>query len=122
MRIFVTGGSGFLGSRMIRSLVNQEHEVIALARSTLSGERIRTLGATPFTGDLERPEQLSLPEIEAVVQSLRSINANLPEAMLSGSPRLKGSPGPQIAGGRIAIVRKSGLFAASLSFRDLPRR
>lgn len=59
MKIFVTGGSGFLGSRMIRTLVNQGHEVIALARSTSSGERIRTLGATPFTGDLERPEQLS---------------------------------------------------------------
>lgn len=69
MRIFVTGGSGFLGSRMIRTLVNQGHEVIALARSTSSGERIRTLGATPITGDLERPEQLSLPEIEAVVHA-----------------------------------------------------
>ena len=113
MRIFVTGGSGFLGSRMIRTIVNQGHEVFALARSTSSGERISALGATPITGDLERFEQLSLPEIEAVVQSLRSINANLPEAMLSGSPRLNGSPGPQIAGGWIAIVRKLGLLAAS---------
>ncbi len=69
MRIFVTGGSGFLGSRMIRTLVNQGHEVFALARSTSSGERIRTLGATPITGDLERSEQLSLPEIEAVVHA-----------------------------------------------------
>ena len=31
MRIFVTGGSGFLGSRLIRTLVTQEHEVFALA-------------------------------------------------------------------------------------------
>ena len=36
MRIFVTGGSGFLGSRMIRTLVAQEHQVFALARSTSS--------------------------------------------------------------------------------------
>ena len=69
MRIFVTGGSGFLGSRMIRTLVNQGHEVSALARSASSGERVRTLGATPITGDLERSEQLSLPEIEAVVHA-----------------------------------------------------
>jgi nucleoside-diphosphate-sugar epimerase len=54
---------------MIRTLVNQGHEVSALARSTSSGERVRTLGATPITGDLERPEQLSLPEIEAVVHA-----------------------------------------------------
>ena len=69
MRIFVTGGSGFLGSRMIRTLVAQEHQVFALARSTSSAERVRTLGATPVTGDLERPEHLSLPEIEAVVHA-----------------------------------------------------
>jgi nucleoside-diphosphate-sugar epimerase len=69
VRIFVTGGSGFLGSRMIRTLVSQGHEVFALARSTSSGERIRTLGATPITGDLEGSDQLSLPEIEAVVHA-----------------------------------------------------
>ena len=69
MRIFVTGGSGFLGSRMIRTLVAQEHQVFALARSTSSTERVRTLGATPVTGDLERPGHLSLPEIEAVVHA-----------------------------------------------------
>ena len=69
MRIFVTGGSGFLGARMIRTLVTQGHEVFALARSTSSAERVRTPGATPITGDLERFEQLSLPEIEVVVHA-----------------------------------------------------
>jgi nucleoside-diphosphate-sugar epimerase len=69
MRIFVTGGSGFLGSRMIRTLVNQGHEVFALARSASSGAQVRTLGATPITGDLERSAQLSLPAIEAVVHA-----------------------------------------------------
>jgi nucleoside-diphosphate-sugar epimerase len=69
MRIFVTGGSGFVGSRMIQTLVNQGHEVFALARSTSSGERVHALGATPITGDIERSEQLSLPEVEAVVHA-----------------------------------------------------
>src|SRR5271170_4141761 len=69
MRIFVTGGSGFLGSRVIRTLVNQGHEVFALARSTSSGERVRTLGGTPITGNLESAKPLSLLEIEAVVHA-----------------------------------------------------
>jgi nucleoside-diphosphate-sugar epimerase len=69
MRIFVTGGSGFLGSRMIRTLVNLDHEVFALARSTSSTERIRTLGARPISGDLEHPEDFSIPKVEAVVHA-----------------------------------------------------
>jgi AcrR family transcriptional regulator len=69
MRLIVTGGSGFLGSRMIRTLVNQDHEVFALARSTSSAERVRTPGATPITGDFGSSEPLSLPEIEAVVHT-----------------------------------------------------
>ena len=69
MRIFVTGGSGFLGSRMIRTLVNLDHEVFALARSPSSIERVRTLGATPISGDLERPENFSIPKVEAVVHA-----------------------------------------------------
>jgi hypothetical protein len=54
---------------MIRTLVTQEHQVFALARSTSSTDRVRSLGATPVTGDLETPEHLSLPEIEAVVHA-----------------------------------------------------
>jgi nucleoside-diphosphate-sugar epimerase len=69
MRIFVTGGSGFLGSRMIRTLVKLDHEVFALARSTSSTERVRNLGATPISGDLEHLGDLALPKIEAVVHA-----------------------------------------------------
>jgi nucleoside-diphosphate-sugar epimerase len=69
MKIFVTGGSGFLGSRMIRTLVNQGHKVFALARSPPSREQVRALGATPIAGDLERFEQSSLPAVEAVVHA-----------------------------------------------------
>jgi nucleoside-diphosphate-sugar epimerase len=61
MRVFVTGGSGFLGARMIPRLVSDGHEVFALVRSASSDEKLRTMGATPVRGDLERPEKLSLP-------------------------------------------------------------
>jgi nucleoside-diphosphate-sugar epimerase len=69
MRIFVTGGSGFLGSRMIRTLVNSDHEVFALARSTSSTELVRALGARPISGDLEHPGDFSIPKVEAVVHA-----------------------------------------------------
>lgn len=69
MRIFVTGGSGFLGSRLIPELVRDGHEVFALARSASSDEKVRALGATAVRGDLENTERLSLPALEAVIHA-----------------------------------------------------
>lgn len=69
MKILVTGGSGFLGARPIPKLVQDGHAVFALARSKSSSEAVRSLGATPVQGDLENPEALSLPAIDAVVHA-----------------------------------------------------
>lgn len=69
MRILVTGGSGFLGSRLIPELVRDGQEVLALARSAVSDEKVKALGAMPVRGDLENAEQLSLPAIDAVIHA-----------------------------------------------------
>jgi nucleoside-diphosphate-sugar epimerase len=69
MRILVTGGSGFLGSHLIPELVKDGHEVLALARSASSEEKVRALGAAPVRGDLESTEPLSLPAIDAVIHA-----------------------------------------------------
>ncbi|RZU47446.1 hypothetical protein EV700_0408 [Fluviicoccus keumensis] len=52
MRIFVTGGSGFLGQRLIRRLTEEGHQVTALSRTTDSDTRLASLGATPVRGSL----------------------------------------------------------------------
>jgi nucleoside-diphosphate-sugar epimerase len=69
MRIFVSGGTGFIGARMIPRLVSDGHEVFALTRSASSDEKLRVLGATPIRGNLEDPEPLSLPPLDAVVHA-----------------------------------------------------
>jgi nucleoside-diphosphate-sugar epimerase len=69
MRILVTGGSGFLGGRLIPRLAGMGHEVFALARSASSHQRLRALGASPVTGDLEDGTPLSLPGLDAVVHA-----------------------------------------------------
>jgi nucleoside-diphosphate-sugar epimerase len=52
-RAFVTGGSGFVGGRLIPALRAQGVEVVALARSEASAQKVETLGATPARGDLD---------------------------------------------------------------------
>jgi nucleoside-diphosphate-sugar epimerase len=51
-RLFLTGGSGYVGRNLIRHLVAQGVGVVALARSAQSAELVRSLGAVPFMGDL----------------------------------------------------------------------
>ena len=69
MKILVTGGSGFLGARLIPKLLDDGHAVFAIARSATSSDTVRSLGATPVQGDLENPEELALPAVDAVVHA-----------------------------------------------------
>ncbi|TJZ97945.1 NAD-dependent epimerase/dehydratase family protein [Actinacidiphila oryziradicis] len=52
MRVFLTGGSGFVGQRLIRQLRSEGHTVLALARSTSSARKVTDAGAQPVRGDL----------------------------------------------------------------------
>ncbi len=55
MRIFITGGTGFIGSRLITALAKRGHQVVALVRTY---ERARELprGVRVVAGDLTKPE------------------------------------------------------------------
>jgi nucleoside-diphosphate-sugar epimerase len=49
---FVTGGSGFIGGRLIKRLRSEGWDVRALARSDRSADAVRALGAEPVKGDI----------------------------------------------------------------------
>lgn len=57
-RAFVTGGSGFLGRKLIATLVERGVEVKALSRSEKSDASITARGATPVRGDLDDTEAM----------------------------------------------------------------
>lgn len=52
MRVFVTGGTGFLGRRIVSRLLAAGHEVRVLARNPEKAAGVRDLGAEVVSGDL----------------------------------------------------------------------
>ena len=53
MRVFITGGTGYIGSAVVKELIGSGHEVIGLARSSESKQRLEELGGTATHGSLE---------------------------------------------------------------------
>jgi len=53
MRIFVTGGTGLVGSHAIERFTALGHDVVALARTERGRHFVRELGATPAAGCVE---------------------------------------------------------------------
>jgi uncharacterized protein YbjT (DUF2867 family) len=50
--VFLTGGSGFVGGRLIERLRADGHTVCALARSSAAAQRVSARGAEPVRGEL----------------------------------------------------------------------
>ncbi|HHC2261706.1 SDR family oxidoreductase [Klebsiella pneumoniae] len=58
MRIFLTGASGFIGSRILPALQASGHQVIGLARSESTAQALKAAGAEVHRGTLDAPESL----------------------------------------------------------------
>ncbi|MEU3512594.1 SDR family oxidoreductase [Streptomyces longwoodensis] len=136
MRVFVTGATGFIGSAVVRELLDAGHRVVGLARSDRSEASLKEAGAEPLRGDLADPGTLrrGVAEADGVIHlafihdfrnyaaaaeaDTRAIEAMAGELEGSDRPFVATSGTLLVAPGRLATERD----VPSAEGRALPRK
>jgi dihydroflavonol-4-reductase len=98
MRIFVTGGTGFIGGELVRQLRGRGDEVACLVRSPEKGAKLTELGCELVAGDLgdERAIRRGLEGCDAVIHAAAVYEVGIPaserpamrEANVGGTERV----------------------------------
>ncbi len=69
MRVFLTGATGLIGSRIVPELLARGHQVLGMTRSDAGASALAAAGAEAHRGDLENPQTLAdgAAEADAVI-------------------------------------------------------
>jgi dihydroflavonol-4-reductase len=82
MKVFVTGGTGFIGGHVVRQLRARGDEVVALVRSPEKGAPLRDIGCDLMGGDLSDQEALreGMRGCDAVIHSAAVYEVGIPKS------------------------------------------
>ena len=81
MKVFVTGGTGFIGGHVVRKLLERGDEVVCLARSREKGRRLESLGAEVVEGDLSDAAAIraGMEGVDAVIHGAAIYEVGIPK-------------------------------------------
>lgn len=101
MRVFVTGGTGFIGGEVIRQLRGRGDDVVCLVRNPEKGGAAEALGCELIAGDLgdERAIRAGIEGCDAVIHAAAIYEVGIPasqreamrEANVGGTERVLGA-------------------------------
>jgi nucleoside-diphosphate-sugar epimerase len=101
VKVFVTGGTGFIGGALVRQLRARSDEVVALVRNPAKGAALSELGCELVAGDLndERAIRAGMAGCDAVVHAAAVYEVGIPvnerqsmkEANVGGTERVLGA-------------------------------
>ncbi len=86
MKVFVTGGTGFIGGEVVRRLRERGDEVVALVRSREKGAALEDLGAELVEGDLNATGIIrsACEDCDAVVHGAAIYKVGIPKSERDG--------------------------------------
>src|SRR4051794_10494485 len=82
MRVFVTGGTGFIGGHVVRKLIERGDQVAALVRSPEKGKELEALGAELVPGDISDRAALAagMEGADAVIHGAAIYEVGIPKS------------------------------------------
>jgi nucleoside-diphosphate-sugar epimerase len=113
MHVFITGGTGLIGSAVVAELLGNGHTVLALARSDASAHAAETAGAKPIRGGLTDLDVLraGAAQADGVIHLAFSNDFSSPDALersIAEESAALATLGEELAGTGRPLVTVSG--------------
>lgn len=119
MKVFVTGGTGFIGDEVVRQLRDRGDEVVCLVRNPEKGSKLRDRGCELIAGDLgdERAIRTGMEGCDAAIHAAAVYEVGIPaseraamrEANVGGTERVL-SAALELKVPKVVYVSTVGVF------------
>ena len=122
MKVFITGGTGYLGSALVEHLLSAGHEVSGLGRSEASLRALVQAGVTPVAASLDDTEVLydAAASADAIIHAAVDYTMSEESTATELAAVSALTKGAGAAGGRALVGRISSGEVPSISAR-MPR-